>query len=26
MSGLTDPRARALIEQEGIRLIHFGEL
>lgn len=26
MAGLTDPRARALIEQEGIRLIHFGEL
>ena len=26
MTGLTDPRARALIEQEGIRLIHFGNL
>jgi len=26
MTGLTDPQARALIEQEGIRLIHFGNL
>jgi len=26
MTGLTDPGARALIEQEGIRLIHFGNL
>jgi predicted glycoside hydrolase/deacetylase ChbG (UPF0249 family) len=24
MAGLTDPRARALIEREGIRLAHFG--
>lgn len=26
MTGLTDPQARALIEREGIRLIHFGNL
>jgi hypothetical protein len=26
MTGLTDPQARALVEQEGIRLIHFGDL
>ncbi len=26
LAGLTDPRARAVIEQEGIRLIHFGQL
>lgn len=26
MTGLTDPAARALIEGEGIRLIHFGQL
>ncbi|HKA61817.1 MAG TPA: ChbG/HpnK family deacetylase [Methylomirabilota bacterium] len=26
MAGLTDPEARALIEREGIRLIHFGNL
>ena len=26
MTGLTAPQARALIEQEGIRLIHFGSL
>ena len=26
MTGLTDPQARTLIEQEGIRLIHFGDL
>jgi hypothetical protein len=26
IEGLTDPRARALIEQEGIQLIHFGQL
>lgn len=26
MTGLTDPEARALIEREGIRLIHFGNL
>ena len=26
MTGLTDPAARALIEREGIRLIHFGNL
>ncbi len=26
MTGLTDPDARALIEREGIRLIHFGNL
>ena len=25
-AGLTDPAARALIEGEGIRLIHFGQL
>jgi chitin disaccharide deacetylase len=26
ITGLTDPAARALIEREGIRLIHFGDL
>jgi predicted glycoside hydrolase/deacetylase ChbG (UPF0249 family) len=26
VEGLTDPQARALIEREGIRLIHFGNL
>jgi predicted glycoside hydrolase/deacetylase ChbG (UPF0249 family) len=26
VDGLTDPQARALIEREGIRLIHFGNL
>jgi len=26
MTGLTDPQARALIEREGIKLIHFGNL
>jgi predicted glycoside hydrolase/deacetylase ChbG (UPF0249 family) len=26
VTGLTDPAARALIEREGIRLIHFGHL
>jgi len=26
LAGLTDPAARALIEREGIRLIHFGNL
>jgi len=26
VDGLTDPQARALIEKEGIRLIHFGNL
>ena len=26
LAGLTDPAARALIEREGIRLIHFGDL
>lgn len=26
MTGLTDPEARTLIEREGIRLIHFGDL
>jgi len=26
VAGLTDPEARALIEREGIRLIHFGNL
>ena len=26
LAGLTDPRARALIEREGIRLAHFGDL
>ena len=26
LAGLTDPAARALIEREGIRLMHFGDL
>jgi predicted glycoside hydrolase/deacetylase ChbG (UPF0249 family) len=26
VTGLTDPEARALIEREGIKLIHFGNL
>ena len=26
LAGLTDPEARALVEREGIRLIHFGNL
>jgi predicted glycoside hydrolase/deacetylase ChbG (UPF0249 family) len=26
LAGLTDPEARTLIEREGIRLMHFGDL